>query len=141
MEWKDEYSLGIAEIDNQHKVLLRGFSAVEEAIGLGRGWSSVHFAIVELRDLAASHFAFEEALMRLYGYAELEEHAESHRNLLVKLQEIEHASIRTSAERDMVEFLRNWLTMHIQGADKGYARHILTGAAVVRSGRVAMACC
>ena len=39
MEWKDEYSMGILEIDNQHRLLLRSISVIEESIRLNQGWT------------------------------------------------------------------------------------------------------
>ena len=74
MEWKNEYSVGILEIDDQHKLLLRSFTEIEESIRLGEGWSNTHYAILELNQLARMHFTFEEAIMHLFGYPETEAH-------------------------------------------------------------------
>jgi hypothetical protein len=30
MEWKDEYSIGILEIDDQRRLLMNGFSVIED---------------------------------------------------------------------------------------------------------------
>ena len=80
MEWKDDYSIGILEIDDQHKLLMRGFSAIEEAIVRNSGWSDTHYAIVT--------------------------------------------------------FMQDWLATHILANDRAYAKHILSGAQLVRSGPV-----
>lgn len=134
MEWKDSYSLGIAEIDSQHKGLLRKFTAIENAITSKKGWSVVHYAVVELRKQASAHFQFEEALMRLFGFPqpELIAHNKEHEFFFVKLDEIERHSLKDSAEQDMINFLRSWLTNHISGTDRAYAGYILAGAQVVR---------
>lgn len=133
MDWKSEYSLGIQEIDNQHKLFLLGFSAVEDTIELANGWSSIHFSIVELKALARMHFSFEEALMRLFGFSEIKQHSSEHEHFFAKLEEIENHSLRNSLRTDILEFLHEWLTVHILGVDKDYASHILSGASVVRS--------
>lgn len=133
MDWRSDYSLGIAEIDQQHRALLRSFSSIEEAISLGQGWSNVHYAIVELRELALRHFDFEEAVMRLFGYSEVRAHADTHRFFFQRLEEIEHNSLRDTNEAEMIAFLHDWLKKHILGDDRRYARFILDGAAVVRS--------
>jgi len=134
MKWKNEYSLGIQEIDNQHKQLLHSFSVIEDAINLnpGREWASIHYSIVELQHLARMHFSFEESLMRLFGYPKTKEHSSEHEYFFVKIREIESHSIRNSMELEMLEFLRVWLTKHILGIDRDYARHILSGAVIVR---------
>lgn len=133
VEWKDSYSLGIEEIDNQHKRLLRGFTAIEDAISSGKGWSFTHFAVLELRTTARAHFMFEEGLMRLFGFPKTEilDHSREHEQFFRKLDDIERHSIRDSAEKDMVDFLRRWLAEHILATDKSYAAHILTGAKIV----------
>ncbi|OIR08442.1 bacteriohemerythrin [mine drainage metagenome] len=133
MEWKNEYSVGILEIDDQHKLLLCGFTAIEESIRLGEGWSNTHYAILELNQLARMHFTFEEAIMHLFGYPETEAHQHEHQHFFSRMASIERHSLKKSAEVEMVQFLRGWLTSHILGSDRGYVKHIFSGAQVVRS--------
>jgi hemerythrin len=133
MEWKDEYSVGILEIDNQHKLLLRSFIDIVESINLDQGWSETHYAIVKLIQLARMHFMFEEAMMRMFGYPGIEEHQKEHEFFFAKLDSIEKHSLKKSAEVEMVKFLREWLKSHILGSDRGYASHIFSGAQVVVS--------
>lgn len=133
MEWKEEYSVGITEIDNQHKLLLRSFSIIEESAKLNQGWSNTHYATVELRQLAYMHFSFEEAMMRMFGYPGTEVHQKEHLHFFDSLNRIERAALRNSADVEMIRFLQGWLVKHMLGSDKGYAKHICSGAQVVRS--------
>lgn len=133
MEWKDEYSVGVSEIDNQHKLLLRSFSAIEESINLNQGWSNTHYAIIELIQFARIHFSFEEAMMRMFDYPETDAHQKEHEHFFVKLDSIERHSLKKTAKVEMVQFLQDWLTKHILDRDKGYANHIFSGATVVKS--------
>lgn len=133
MEWSQTYSLGIQEIDDQHKGLLGCFTRIEDAIACGESWSDVHFKIVELREYAERHFAFEEALMRLYGDDGIMRHAAEHARFFGSLDEIEHKSIRNDAESEMTHFLRKWLTDHILCIDKEFTERILSGVPVIRS--------
>ena len=133
MHWRDEYVLGIQEMDNQHKTLIQGFTAIEEAIRLEKNWSTIHFNITDLKDFARFHFSCEEALMRMFGYPEIKLHTAEHTHFLKVLSDIETNSIRKSVEKDLVKFLRLWLTKHIVGSDREVARHILSGASVMRS--------
>ncbi|HUW00050.1 MAG TPA: bacteriohemerythrin [Gallionella sp.] len=137
MEWKDEYSLGLLEIDNQHRLLLRSFTVIEESIKLDQGWSNTHYAIIELIELVRMHFSFEEALMRIFAYPGIEEHQKEHQGFFDHLKRIEHHSLKKSAEKGMVQFLRDWLTKHILGTDRDYAKHIFSGAQVVRLNGIA----
>ena len=134
MEWKDEYSIGILEIDNQHKHMLHSFSVIETSIKLDQGWSKIHYAIVELTQLARMHFSFEEAMMRMYGYPGAEGHQKEHQHFFEIIDGIERLALKKLANVEMVKSLKDWLTMHMIGSDRGYAEHIFSGAPVVRSG-------
>ena len=136
MEWKDDYSIGILEIDDQHKLLMRGFSAIEEAIVRNSGWSDTHYAIVELIKIAHIHFTFEEALMRIFGFPGTEPHQKEHEHFFAKLDNIERLALKETAKIEIVTFMQDWLATHILANDRAYAKHILSGAQVVRSGPV-----
>ncbi len=131
MDWKPEYSLGIIEIDNQHKRLLVQFTRIEEAFRQCASWTDTHYLIVDLIDFARFHFEFEEALMRLFAVPTAERHGGEHRQFFVMLQDIEQHSLQREAEGEMIEFLRDWLKHHILGSDREYAKWILGGAPVV----------
>jgi hemerythrin len=129
---KDEYSVGILEIDNQHKLLLRHFSDIEDLIISNQGWLNTHYAIVNLAQRARMHFSFEEALMRLFAYPGLQSHQNEHQYFFAKMDSIEKQMLKKSAEVEMVKFLSDWLKKHILGSDRNYAEHIFSGAQIVR---------
>lgn len=133
MEWKDEYSVGIEEIDNQHKKLLLLFSAVQDAVNAGKGWSAIHFSILEVTDFARFHFRFEEALMRLYAFPDYESHSKAHLKILAEADRLVGESLRDDTSDKVAKFLRDWLIDHIQGSDRSYALHIFSGATVAHS--------
>jgi len=133
MHWRDEYSLGIPEIDNQHKTLIGLFDAIEEAVKQGESWSTTYFHIAELRDFARFHFACEEALMRVFDFPDSSLHTAEHTHFLKFLSEMENNSLRKSVEKDLVKLLRSWVTKHIVGSDRDFSRHVLSGAAVKAS--------
>ena len=133
MQWKDEYSLGIQEIDDQHKRLLTYFSRIEDAVISSQGWGDIHFAIVDLKTFSTIHFEFEEALMRLYGFGNYTDHIKGHLHYIKKLEDIERASLSSDKAGDLVILLCDWLKVHILGEDRKYADHILSGAQIVRT--------
>ena len=104
---------------------------IKDAITADEGWSTIHFGLVEVKRFADFHFRFEEALMRLYGFAGCEEHTTTHRKMLHRLASTEHDSLQESTKEDILKFLRDWLVEHINGADRAYAEHIFSGAGVV----------
>jgi len=133
MIWKDEYSIGIEEVDSQHKTLLNHFRTIGEAFAEKKSWSDTHFEIVELRDFADFHFRFEDALMRLYACPQREQHNRIHEKFFEKIQSFEQSSLLMQNDREVVQFFSDWLVNHIQGDDRAYAQHIISGARVVRA--------
>jgi hemerythrin len=133
MKWSDEYSVGIQEIDDQHKKLLSMFVAVEESIVSAMSWSDIHYGLVTLKEFARSHFMLEQALMRMYGYTGLAYHVTAHRYFFDKLEVMEHRSLGDSTKQETIKFLGEWFTSHICKTDREYADYILSGAEIVRS--------
>ncbi len=133
MEWKNEYSVGIKTIDDQHKMLLHCFANIQNSIFAEQAWSTIHYSIIELKELALIHFAVEDALMELFGYPKIAAHQRTHQNFLYKLDDILNISTRKSANKEMLKLLEEWQKKHILGDDRDYADFILSGATVVRS--------
>jgi len=133
MEWKPEHSVGIREIDDQHKKVIEIIARIERSINNQRGWREIVYDVVDLRVFGRNHFEFEEGLMRMYGFQEYEKHAQEHQYFFTRLAEIESKSTYGLAESELLKFLRDWLKNHILQEDKDYADHILSGAPVIRS--------
>ena len=123
--WKDEYSVGIDEIDSQHKVLINCISTLEQSIADAdekRRWMAIHFAIVQLADYTRIHFSVEESLMRIIGFPATDAHIAEHRHFVSYLRDVERKSISHDVTEDeIVTFLRGWLVKHILNDDKQYA--------------------
>lgn len=123
--WKDEYSVGIDEVDAQHKVLVNCIGTLEQAIASGdekQRWSAIHYAIVQLSDYTRIHFSVEESLMRILNYPERDLHTAQHQHFVTYLRDMERKSITHDvSEHDIVGFLRHWLLTHILQDDKKYA--------------------
>ena len=133
MYWKEEFSVGIEDIDKQHRVLFEYFTLFENSVANGANWSGLHFILIQLRDFARIHFAAEEILMHLFAYPAAAAHIETHQAFFRKLKQLEQESLQTDVTQGTLEYLHHWLVTHIVGEDKGYARHIASGAPVVMS--------
>ena len=129
MEWKKEYSVGIHEIDEQHKEITACISSVEQAVAR-YDRQSVDSALMRLGDLARVHFAVEESLMRIHDYPHLEEHADDHKQFSDHLRALQEPFVTTDVFRDRIEFLHQWWDMHVQKHDKSCALHFLKSTAL-----------
>lgn len=123
--WKEEYSVGIDEIDSQHKVLINCISTLEQSIADAdekRRWMAIHYAIVQLSDYTRIHFSVEESLMRIIGFPGCDAHIGEHKKFVTYLRDVERKSISHDVTEDeIVTFLRAWLVKHILNDDKQYA--------------------
>lgn len=128
-QWRSEYSLGIDEIDGQHKALVNCIARLEKSIedpDEKQRWAAIHYAIVQLSDYARIHFAVEESVMRILGYPELDAHIAQHGVFVAYLKEMERKSITHDVREDeIVSFLRKWLLNHILVDDKNYAAYFV----------------
>lgn len=131
MQWNESFSIGIDEIDRQHKLLLEYFASLQAAIGNGGRWSDIHFPLVKLREYAYTHFGMEESLMLMSDYPGTAEHIEGHRKILAKLDDLEKESLQNDITSGATEFLRNWLVGHILHSDKDYAQHFAKGGRII----------
>lgn len=120
-EWLQEYSIGIDEIDEQHKYLLSLISQLDriEAEGEPR---HLHRILEELKDYAAFHFGAEEELMHTTSIPtdHLYQHISAHRAYLREVSRWDeqvdsgdHAMLST-----LHDFLRHWWVDHICGMDR-----------------------
>lgn len=136
--WENSYSVGIDQIDAQHKVLVGYIADLEKSVDNPdekQRWSSIHYAIVQLRDYTRIHFSVEECLMAILGYPGREPHIKEHNSFISFLADLERRSITHNdiTENEIVEFLRNWLLNHIAHSDKDYSRYFVETGSTVSS--------
>ena len=129
MEWKQEYRIGIHELDEQHKTLVECISIIEQAVAQ-YDRPSVDAAIAQLATFAKDHFKLEEGLMRSHDYPRLEEHAYDHKQFLGLLRALQEPFLTTDVFRDRIGSLHEWWETHVQMDDKAYALHILKHTAL-----------
>jgi len=123
MPWKDEYAVGIKQIDEQHKRLVRLLNELNQAMADGKGREVMTGILSQLVDYTKGHFATEERLMQGYlypGYAAHKlEHDQLTKTVLKFQQDVNSGKAVMSIE--VLDFLKNWLRNHILGTDKRYA--------------------
>ncbi|MCL2020596.1 MAG: bacteriohemerythrin [Betaproteobacteria bacterium] len=120
--WSDEYSVGIAEIDEQHKTLFVMIEKLHQAIMKHEGSAACKVILAELVDYARVHFALEQTLMRVGKYPEYEEHCRLHKELVEEVEALQQkiASGRAAISFELLQFLRTWLSKHILSEDMKY---------------------
>ncbi|MBI5923112.1 MAG: guanylate cyclase [Betaproteobacteria bacterium] len=74
--WRDEYSVGIREIDTQHQELL--IRSAELVRLVGNGSTRLRGILDNITEQVASLYSSEENLMRRYEYPFIEDHMKQH---------------------------------------------------------------
>jgi len=122
-QWKDAYSVHIAEIDKQHKQLIEMVNELHEAMAKGKGKEALGQVLARLIDYTKVHFAFEEDLMRKNGYPEYDAHKAKHDKMAAKVLNLQSQYRQGKAQLtfEVTKFLQDWLNKHILGTDKQYA--------------------
>jgi hemerythrin len=120
MTWNSKLDVGVAGIDQQHRKLVDILNRLNDAMHTGHGTDVLGAVLDDLVKYTANHFAFEEDLMRKHGYPAYPAHKKEHDDLVKTAVDLQtkFKSGETRLSIDVLRFLRNWLTTHIQGTDK-----------------------
>lgn len=132
IEWSDALSIGVEEVDQQHKGLAQMVNELNGAIHGGWGKEARDEIIVKLVEYTRVHFATEESLMSISSYPHLKEHKKQHENLIdmVKAYIKKYDENPEASNYEFLFFLKKWLVEHIMKDDK------LMGEYLVKTGSV-----
>lgn len=119
IEWKDEYSVGNAAVDHEHRELIRLINELQRALESGFEREQVVTALGEVYAQIAAHFALEEKSMRDSAYPDYEEHKADHEALLDQLRDfmdrVEDGD--TTVEQWLPDELGQWFSEHFRTHD------------------------
>jgi len=122
LEWKEEYSLGLQEIDNQHIKLIELINRLYDAFIKRQQSDEVIKVIVELSEYIDVHFSTEEVYFKRFNYAETTEHIKEHHFFIEKVKEFQ-TQVKENKGRyvfNIINFLQDWLVNHVTVTDKKY---------------------
>ncbi|AFK86144.1 bacteriohemerythrin [Thermoanaerobacterium saccharolyticum] len=125
--WKEDFRLGIGEIDKQHKRL---FDIANEAYDLLKNefaidkYDHIVDIIKDLKDYTIYHFDYEENYMKSIGFKKLLSHKVLHDDFKEKINNIDLDKIDQNQDeyiKDILNFLVDWIEKHILKDDRLYA--------------------
>lgn len=120
VSWKAEYSVGVEEIDSQHRKLIGMIRRLQQSILNDLTSPVVRTTLISLVEYTRVHFRDEEALWTRMHYHKLDEHKQKHRRLVREIMEI-LKNLKAGKELsaiDLITFLRHWLIDHIVAEDR-----------------------
>ncbi len=126
IRWKDDYSVQVREIDEQHKKLISLINRLADAMKVGKGRDVLETVLTEMVDYTVYHFEMEEKLFQQHGYPDYEKHKQIHTAFASKAQELKSAfdAGNTKISVDVMLILSNWLNNHILEEDKRYGPYL-----------------
>ena len=122
IEWTPALSVGVENIDAQHKIWFEKANNLFEAGRSGKSKEIISEMLDFLDDYTKQHFSDEEIYMEKISYPEIEQQKAAHKNFVEELAKLKeeyqksggNISIIINANRMIV----NWLTRHISTMDK-----------------------
>jgi len=125
--WTDaKYSVGNAQIDNQHKYLVKQLNRLI-ALQKQRGNKTLQKNILgDLEKYVEQHLVYEENLLHKVGYPNVDEHEQLHSQYMMELEmwAVMIDDDDPNILKRMCHFLQTWLTEHIVGEDMKFKKYV-----------------
>ncbi len=122
MTWNTSYSVGVKTLDSQHTVLFDILNDLHAAMLKGQAQTMTGPLLRKLVEYTRTHFAAEESMLTASRYPGLAEHRKKHADLIKQVEDyasrFERGEITLNLH--LMNFLRDWLTNHIQKVDREY---------------------
>jgi len=117
MKWKDEYTIGIEPIDEQHKTLFQVVGDFHAVLDKGKGEPTYGLLLGTLEAYTRCHFGMEEQCMLKYSCPVAEKNKNAHATLIETLSGFHNrysANGYDNAEASrLVDTMEQWLADHI----------------------------
>ncbi|OOZ39970.1 bacteriohemerythrin [Solemya elarraichensis gill symbiont] len=120
--WEDEFSVGVEELDRQHKQIIEVINTLADKPRMFRRFQNVSSALMELTNYVSEHFLLEEKLLQENGYPNLLEHPKKHTLYSNKIVDFCQGSLdgKRDVPTELIDFLTHWWTNHILHEDMQY---------------------
>ncbi|MFZ1087098.1 MAG: bacteriohemerythrin [Terracidiphilus sp.] len=122
ISWSSKYSVGVKNLDDQHKKLIEYLNELHAAMLKGQAQSAAGALLPKMLSHAREHFSTEERLMESTKYSGLAEQRAEHGALLARIDEYaaRHKRGDKAVYLELLNFMRDWLTQHMLQVDKKY---------------------
>ena len=115
VQWDETLSVGVREIDAQHRGLLDLINGLHEAMQEGRSREALGPVVAKLKDYARTHFATEETYMRQTAFLGFEEHRVAHDTFIERVLDFEfEMSTGRTQPSEVARFLLDWYIRHVK---------------------------
>jgi hemerythrin len=123
LEWTDELSVDIPEIDAEHQHFIQLVNEFNEAIVSRMDMTEVIKRTRAILEDAEKHFYHEEALFKKWNYPAAKEHEDNHAQIIIALHDIMKQLERGGTEYSWIQAglsVKNSLVHHLLTEDLKY---------------------
>ncbi len=126
LTWKDNYSVGVKNLDVQHQHLLDTLNKVSGLFEANADQEEIKVLLNELDTYAKTHFKTEEQYFEKFKFHGIQDHMKEHRYYEQKIMVIQqkYEEHPEEGKTELLEFLADWWMGHIQGCDQDYKRFL-----------------
>jgi hemerythrin len=128
VEWTARLSVGVADIDEQHRELYRRIDMFLRALTERRARDELRPLVNYLRQYVRAHFAAEQQMMELSGYSGLGDHMLEHHwfeeEYLRLVDRLDQDGVTFGVARDLVGLLVSWLDTHLETTDRLFGTYL-----------------
>ncbi|KMT23379.1 bacteriohemerythrin [Clostridium cylindrosporum] len=124
LKWKDDYLIGVEEIDKQHEKIFeiggRAYDLLKNDTYVDK-YDKIVEVLEELKEYAIFHFKSEEEYLLSIRYKKFFSHKVEHDNFLKKVNDVDFNKIDEDQDAyllSIIEFVINWTSEHILKNDR-----------------------
>ncbi len=121
IQWRKALSVGVPELDADHRKLIRYFNELQEARQAGGDFKASARVMINLVRYTDAHFRREEKAMVAVSYPDFNDHKKEHdagRLQVLRMAQGFVENPRGGVDDRMMDFLSDWLTDHIIESDR-----------------------
>jgi len=126
IEWKDEFLVGVADVDHEHQELIKLINELHAAMSAEDASLTVMDFLGEIYAHVSAHFALEEKIMRERRYDQYQEHKNDHERLLDELRDImdDYEENAYFSDKEFASHVERWFTEHFKTRDARLHKHL-----------------
>lgn len=120
IEWKKEYEIGIAKIDNQHKKIIQIVNQAIEYQFSKQNENEIEEIFDDLQNYIREHFKTEEEYMLMHQYPGYDRQRNEHQQFIDRLFQAQREYYKTGhvTSINVFNFVWDWFSQHILLLDK-----------------------
>jgi hemerythrin len=127
IEWKDDFSVGVPDVDYEHQKLIALINDLHDAMSRDNSDVTVMDFLGEIYAHVAAHFALEEKIMRERNYDQYSDHKADHEALLDELRDImdDYEENAFFSDDIFANAVGSWFSDHFRNRDARLHKHLV----------------